>query len=99
MTFIKKFRIFVLEIKNSAYKTFDSLPLEWIGISKNPSTDPMKKSRAGYFQVIKEDSEIKTIQFDPYKQDTDLLCPVFKNGDILKDITFDEIRKLVDSQL
>lgn len=65
----------------------------WYDIFKNP-LDSSKVSKKGRLSLIKEDGVYKTVQWvdgKPHKDD--LLIPVFENGKLLKDWTFDEVRK------
>ncbi len=63
----------------------------WNDISKNPITDPGKKSKAGRLKLIKENNQFKTVDI----KDTgdDCLVEVFRDGVVLKEYSLDEIRK------
>lgn len=66
-------------------------------VSKNPSTDPTKSSKAGRQAVIQVGSDILTQREDAgpvWKMDAkcNLLKPVWRNGKFLRKHTFDEVR-------
>ncbi|KKM66610.1 hypothetical protein LCGC14_1479460 [marine sediment metagenome] len=77
-------------IKNSACADFDH---KWIGIAKNPLTDPGKKSKKGRLQLVMENGEFKTQSYNMHQEDKDLLLPIFENGKLVKDYTWDDIRE------
>lgn len=62
----------------------------WVDIQKNP-LDQTKKSKAGRLKLIIEDGEYKTVREDEPGQD--ILETVFKNGHLVQETTFDEIRE------
>ena len=63
---------------------------KWYDIFKNP-LDSSKKSKTGRFKLIKKDNLFKTIPIDV--EGEDLLQTVFKNGELLIDDKFSEIKK------
>jgi len=62
----------------------------WYDISKDP-IDKSKSSKKGRLSLIKEDGEYKTVR--ETNDERDLLVTVFENGKLVKDYTFDEIRR------
>jgi len=66
-----------------------------IAIQKDPITDHGKKSKKGYLKLVERDGKLQTLEMsDPdFEMSTDILVPVFRDGEILKKWTFDEIRK------
>ena len=63
----------------------------WEPINKNPKTDPSKASKAGRVAVV--DDEFETIQEDELNNGRrNNLVTVFKDGNILKTWTLDEVR-------
>lgn len=65
---------------------------EWRGVSKDPVTDPGKRSKAGRLKLVKERGIFRTVR----EEDSDLpneLVPVFRNGLILSNYSFSEIRE------
>jgi len=69
----------------------------WHDVMKDPVTDPGKRSKAGRLKLIKESGSYRTVR----EEDSDLpneLVPVFRNGKILKEYSFDEIRKRAQIQ-
>lgn len=62
-------------------------------IYKNPVTDPGKASKAGRQAVIETNGKLYSIQEDRLKPDQEnFLKPVWRNGELLIDHTFAEIR-------
>lgn len=72
---------------------------DWLAVSKHPATDPGKNSKAGRFQLLKENDKFITVPYSEMKQDKDLLKTVFLNGVITKRYTFDEVRKTSEQYL
>lgn len=62
---------------------------KWFDIYKNP-LDSSKKSKTGRFKLIKEDNSFKTVSIDSYGED--YLRPVFRNGELLIEDTFGDIK-------
>ncbi|MFA0809602.1 nicotinate phosphoribosyltransferase [Microbulbifer epialgicus] len=66
----------------------------WRDIYKDPRTGPEKKSKRGRLALIQlENGELKTIRLEELDQQKNLLRPVFRNGRLLIDTNFDEVRK------
>lgn len=67
----------------------------WYDICKNP-LDYTKASKKGKLQVYNFKGNYETQKVDNLINDSyeEMLQPVFKNGEILKTYTFDEVRKL-----
>ena len=61
----------------------------WHDIFKNP-LDSSKKSKTGRFKLINENNSFKTVPID--SDGEDYLQTVFKNGDLLIEDTFGEIK-------
>ena len=61
----------------------------WHDIFKNP-LDSSKKSKTGRFKLINENNSFKTVSID--SDGEDYLQTVFKNGDLLIEDTFGEIK-------
>lgn len=61
-------------------------------VSKSPITDNRKKSKAGRLSLIRDsDGNFQTVkQLD--NREEDLLKPVFRNGQIIKTVTFEGVR-------
>lgn len=62
---------------------------EWFDIFKNP-LDSSKKSKTGRFKLISEDNSFKTVPIDDNRDD--YLRSVFKNGELLVDDKFSDIK-------
>ena len=64
-------------------------------IFKNPKTDPTKASKKGRITLVQTATgEIQTVKEDEITADmTELLTPVYENGKLLKEWTFEEVRE------
>lgn len=69
---------------------------EWQPIMKDPVTDQGKKSYKGFVSVVKEDGQYKTVEGGHPK---DLLQTVFKDGQLVKDFTWQEVKDLYNKEL
>ena len=69
---------------------------EWVDVYKDPFHDSGKTSKKGRLKLIKTEKGFVTINDrDPrYGTAEDMLEPVYENGKLLRDQTFDEIRAL-----
>lgn len=76
----------------AAYKCAAALgPEGWFDVSKNPVTDPNKRSRAGHQAVVR--SELgKGYQTVRGPRGDDCLVPIYRNGRLLVDQTLPELR-------
>lgn len=65
----------------------------WHDVYKNP-LDQSKASKRGKLKLIKKDGKFMTVRQDDnnYINDTDLLELVFENGEVVREMTFQEIR-------
>lgn len=66
--------------------------ISWQNVFKAPNTDMTKRSKAGVLALIKKDGVYHTIRADELKNQKNELEPVFKNGEILRKSSFDEIK-------
>ena len=64
----------------------------WRDVYKQPVTDSGKHSKRGRLAVIRDAGVIKTIREDALSWESNLLRPVFRNGELLMDDSFDTIR-------
>lgn len=64
----------------------------WYDVLKDPVTDPGKKSKAGRLALIKKDGAFATVRMED-EEGENLLIPVFRDGVLLEDQTFAEIRE------
>lgn len=65
---------------------------EWVEVMKDPITDPGKRSKAGKLVLIHDGVDYRTVK----EEDTDLpniLELVFRDGELMRDETIDEIRE------
>jgi nicotinamide phosphoribosyltransferase len=63
----------------------------WQPVQKNPKTDPGKRSKAGRLALVRGPGGFQTLPLDGHAYEN-LLVPVWKNGELLKDWTFSEVR-------
>jgi nicotinamide phosphoribosyltransferase len=63
---------------------------ERVPVFKEPKTDPGKRSKAGRLSLVKREGKVQTVSGE---QPDDMLVPVFRNGEILREYTLDEVRK------
>lgn len=64
----------------------------WKDVYKDPITDQGKASKKGRLELFKENGEYVTSREQLYRSDFHYLQPVFRNGEILMEQTFEEIR-------
>lgn len=65
----------------------------WFDVYKDPKTDPGKTSKKGVLSLVKNDGELITVRRSDLGSRTDLLRPVFRNGRILIETSFEEVRE------
>ena len=66
----------------------------WRDICKNPVTDPSKRSKSGRLALIRDEAgQYQTVRRDTIRPSENLLVPVFRDGELLVDYRFDEIRQ------
>lgn len=68
----------------------------WRDVSKNPATDSGKKSKPGRLKLIKDGIDFRTVRED--EPGDDLLVEVFRNGKVLVEPSFSEIRERCEVQ-
>lgn len=69
---------------------------EWRDVMKDPATDPGKRSKAGRMALVRDENGIfRTVRQEEATEAvmTDELVPVFRNGELLVDQSFAEIRE------
>lgn len=66
---------------------------EWKDVYKDPVTDQGKRSKKGRLALIKENGTFKTVLKNQIAADDNQLQTVFKNGKLLIDLTFNQVRK------
>jgi len=62
----------------------------WVDIQKDPS-DKTKSSKKGRLKLIDKNGEFATVQEN--EDGVDILETVYENGELIKEYTFDEVRK------
>jgi len=67
----------------------------WFDVFKDPKTDSGKRSKKGRLALIKDGPEFHTIRLEELGDRENLLTPIFRNGEILRRQTFNEIRRNV----
>ncbi|MEL6869581.1 MAG: nicotinate phosphoribosyltransferase [Pseudomonadota bacterium] len=70
---------------------------QWHDVYKDPATDSSKRSKRGRLALVadRETARVETIRLDALGERENLLRPVFRNGALLIDETFDVIRARV----
>lgn len=76
-------------MKANAMKTADGT---WRDVSKNPVTDPGKASKAGRQAAILQGGKLTAARLEAVGDGADQLQTVYRNGALLKDWTFEEVR-------
>lgn len=69
-------------------------------VFKNPATDPSKASKKGALALIRMNGRLITVpeaSLQLKEAAENVLRPVFRNGDLFNETTFDEVRKLARS--
>lgn len=67
---------------------------EWRDVYKDPVTDKGKRSKKGRLAVVKlATGEIRTIPAQDLGQQTNIMAPVFRDGRIIREYDFDDIRR------
>lgn len=65
----------------------------WQNIAKEPVSDPSKHSKPGRLALVRDENIYRTLRLDELGDAKNELAPVFENGKILKEFSFDEIRE------
>jgi nicotinamide phosphoribosyltransferase len=65
---------------------------KWRSIYKDPVTDPAKRSKAGRLALVEEGGELTTVQLEA-ADGRSLLLEVFRNGELLQEWNFEQIRQ------
>lgn len=71
---------------------------KWRDVSKNPITDPIKKSKAGRLELIHQNGEYRTI-LEGEGGWGSVLRTVYFNGDLMIDDKFDDIRARAQAEM
>lgn len=79
-----------------------------IMVSKEPKTDPNKRSAKGFIKVVRKDGilhQVDNISFEEINDEDNLLQPIFRNGNVLipqvngRDEDFNDIRARLDKEV
>jgi nicotinamide phosphoribosyltransferase len=65
---------------------------EWRDVYKDPVTDPAKRSKAGRLALVEENGSLNTVRLES-AVDRNLLVEVFRNGELLQEWNFEQIRE------
>lgn len=77
-------------MKCSAIATKD----KFVEVFKEPKTDPGKASKRGILRLVKDDyNNFRTVRAHEVGDQVEMLETVFENGKVVKEYTFDEVRK------
>jgi nicotinamide phosphoribosyltransferase len=66
---------------------------EWTPVHKDPKTDPSKASKAGRQAVIRDGDSYRAVEVSELDGRENLLRPVWRDGELLVDHSFAEIRE------
>lgn len=66
---------------------------DWRDVFKSPASDPGKASKAGRQAVILTDGRLEAARLDSIDPSADRLCTVYRDGKLLRDWQFDEVRQ------
>lgn len=83
-------------MKANAMRTADGT---WTDVAKNPASDPGKASKAGRQAVIERSGRLTAARSDQVLADEDLLQVVYRNGELVKDWSFEEVRQRAQNAL
>lgn len=61
-------------------------------VFKNPVTDKGKQSKSGRLRLVNVEGAYQTKRFEQSREEEDLLVEVFRNGQILKEYRFEDVR-------
>ncbi|MFC6634408.1 nicotinate phosphoribosyltransferase [Microbulbifer taiwanensis] len=70
---------------------------EWRDVFKDPITDPGKRSKRGRLALINNGQGYRTVREDEVGDQRNVLVKVFRNGEVLVDWTFDQVRERAGS--
>ncbi|WP_420336686.1 nicotinate phosphoribosyltransferase [Roseibium sp.] len=76
-------------MKANALKVADGT---WQDVSKSPATDPAKASKAGRQAVVETSGRLTAVRREDLGTRTDLLQVVYRNGELVIDQGFDDVR-------
>ncbi|MEO0978503.1 MAG: nicotinate phosphoribosyltransferase [Pseudomonadota bacterium] len=76
-------------MKANAMKVADGT---WFDVSKSPATDPAKASKAGRQSVVEIDGRLTAVSFGDLGARPDMLQVVYRNGELVRDQTFEDVR-------
>ncbi|MCU7843276.1 MAG: nicotinate phosphoribosyltransferase [Candidatus Thiodiazotropha sp. (ex Monitilora ramsayi)] len=65
---------------------------QWRDVYKDPVTDPGKRSKAGRLALVEERGNLTTIRQES-ASDQNLLVEVFRNGELLQEWSFEQVRQ------
>ena len=83
-------------MKANAMQTADG---SWVDVNKAPKTDARKASKAGRQVVVQEGGQLVSKALDASNEAASLLKPVFRNGELLGETTFAEVRERAQAAL
>jgi len=83
-------------MKANAMQTADGT---WVDVSKSPATDPGKASKAGRQAVIASEGRLAAARCDEVAPEKDLLQVVYRDGALVREWSFEEIRQRAQDAL
>ena len=67
---------------------------QWSDVFKDPVTDPGKRSKAGRLALIQKDDDWRTVRSEEASEGADQLEEVFRNGQLIREWSLDQVRSL-----
>ncbi|MEM7571005.1 MAG: nicotinate phosphoribosyltransferase, partial [Pseudomonadota bacterium] len=68
----------------------------WHGVNKDPKTDPGKASKRRRQAVVLKDGALTSVALEHATASENMLVPVWENGVLLKDYSFEQIRQTAE---
>jgi nicotinamide phosphoribosyltransferase len=65
---------------------------KWRDVYKDPVTDPGKRSKAGRLALVEQKGRLTTVRQENIREDRNRLVEVFRNGELLQEWNFEQIR-------
>jgi nicotinamide phosphoribosyltransferase len=88
------------DTQKCAYKcSYAVIDGQGVNVYKTPITDMGKKSKKGILTLQLEGDTFVTVEEGKGSEQDDLLIPVYENGELIKEYSFDEVRQRAEISL